>query len=179
MIQLEQIGSSSTFQYAAQKDEPRPLNAAGVRRRVIEGEGLGGFARRLTFNVAVTQQFLRPQQIFLALWRIASCQFRSWTDERRQRAAESRGAPGRGDRSAHRQARRRNEMRSADPRLRWRVPRPQVQCLPENTSAARPIEVISVKTSHAPVWNPETCNEAAATEFPGFRRQPLVAVDCC
>ncbi len=30
--------------------EPRPLDAAGVRRRVIEGEGLGGFARRYKFN---------------------------------------------------------------------------------------------------------------------------------
>ena len=35
---------------AAHKEEPRLLNAAGVRRRVIEGEGLGGFARRLTAN---------------------------------------------------------------------------------------------------------------------------------
>jgi len=35
---------------AAHKEEPRLLNAAGVRRRVIEGEGLGGFARRLTIN---------------------------------------------------------------------------------------------------------------------------------
>jgi hypothetical protein len=33
-----------------QKDEPRPRKAAGVRRRVIEGEGLGGFARHLTIN---------------------------------------------------------------------------------------------------------------------------------
>ena len=32
------------------KEEPRLLNTAGVRRRVIEGEGLGGFARRLTVN---------------------------------------------------------------------------------------------------------------------------------
>jgi hypothetical protein len=31
-----------------EKDEPRPQNTAGARRRVIEGEGLGGFARRLT-----------------------------------------------------------------------------------------------------------------------------------
>ncbi len=30
-----------------QKEEPRPLKAAGAQRRVIEGEGLGGFARRL------------------------------------------------------------------------------------------------------------------------------------
>ncbi len=30
--------------------EPRPLDAAGVRRRVIEGEGLGGFARRHQVN---------------------------------------------------------------------------------------------------------------------------------
>jgi len=35
---------------ASHKEEPRLLNAAGVRRRVIEGEGLGGFARRLTVN---------------------------------------------------------------------------------------------------------------------------------
>jgi hypothetical protein len=36
--------------YWPHKEEPRLLNAAGVRRRVIEGEGLGGFARRLTVN---------------------------------------------------------------------------------------------------------------------------------
>src|SRR5947207_1287256 len=36
--------------YCPHKEEPRLLNAAGVRRRVIEGEGLGGFARRLTVN---------------------------------------------------------------------------------------------------------------------------------
>ena len=35
---------------ASHKEEPRLLNTAGVRRRVIEGEGLGGFARRLTIN---------------------------------------------------------------------------------------------------------------------------------
>ncbi len=32
------------------KREPRPLDAAEVRRRVIEGEGLGGFARRHHVN---------------------------------------------------------------------------------------------------------------------------------
>jgi hypothetical protein len=40
---------------------------AGVRRRVIEGEGLGGFARRLTFNVAFGALFRRQAQIFLSL----------------------------------------------------------------------------------------------------------------
>ena len=29
------------------KEEPRPLKTAGAQRRVIEGEGLGGFARRI------------------------------------------------------------------------------------------------------------------------------------
>ena len=40
------------------KEEPRLLNAAGVRRRVIEGEGLGGFARRLTVNDLAEGLFL-------------------------------------------------------------------------------------------------------------------------
>jgi hypothetical protein len=33
---------------------------------VIEGEGLGGFARRLTINVSPGRRFLPPQQIFSA-----------------------------------------------------------------------------------------------------------------
>ena len=43
---------------AAHKEEPRLLNTAGVRRRVIEGEGLGGFARRPTVNVEIACVFL-------------------------------------------------------------------------------------------------------------------------
>jgi hypothetical protein len=38
---------------------------AGVRRRVIEGEGLGGFARRFTLNVAFGALFRSRLQIFL------------------------------------------------------------------------------------------------------------------
>jgi hypothetical protein len=34
---------------------------------VIEGEGLGGFARRLTVNVGLDGQFLPPPQIFSVL----------------------------------------------------------------------------------------------------------------
>jgi hypothetical protein len=37
---------------------------AGSRRRVIEGEGLGGFARRLTINVALAGWFLPPAKFF-------------------------------------------------------------------------------------------------------------------
>jgi hypothetical protein len=39
------------------------VNAAGVRRRVIEGEGLGGFARRLTINGSAGGLF-RPLPLF-------------------------------------------------------------------------------------------------------------------
>ena len=34
------------FPQGAEKGEPRPLKRPGFQRRVIEGEGLGGFARR-------------------------------------------------------------------------------------------------------------------------------------
>jgi hypothetical protein len=36
----------------------------GVQRRVIEGEGLGGFARRLSINAAVGVWFLRFPKFF-------------------------------------------------------------------------------------------------------------------
>jgi hypothetical protein len=41
-----------SFKHApeAEKNEPQPPGAAGVRRRVIGGKGLGGFTRRLTDN---------------------------------------------------------------------------------------------------------------------------------
>jgi hypothetical protein len=38
--------------------------ATGVRRRVIEGEGLGGFARRYIINFVPVIWFRRRQQIF-------------------------------------------------------------------------------------------------------------------
>jgi hypothetical protein len=37
--------------------------AAGVRRRVIEGEGLGGFARRVSVNDSAGALF-RPRRFF-------------------------------------------------------------------------------------------------------------------
>ena len=46
-----------------QKNEPQPLRAAGVRRRLIEGEGLGGFARRLSVNDSLEGLF-RPGKHF-------------------------------------------------------------------------------------------------------------------
>jgi hypothetical protein len=46
------------------KREPRSLGATGARRRVIEGEGLGGFARRYRYNVGVVNWFLCGQQFF-------------------------------------------------------------------------------------------------------------------
>ena len=44
--------------------ELRPLEATGVQRRVIEGEGLGGFARHLTVNGGLRESFRRQQQFF-------------------------------------------------------------------------------------------------------------------
>ena len=44
------IDQRSPWSADPQKREPRPLVAAGAQRRVIEGEGLGGFARRHTVN---------------------------------------------------------------------------------------------------------------------------------
>ena len=47
---------------------------------MIEGEGLGGFARRLTLNVALGVLFLEAEQIFLSasknflLWNPAGCE---------------------------------------------------------------------------------------------------------
>ena len=38
--------SSAICDPVQERREPRPPEAAGVQRRVIEGEGLGGFARR-------------------------------------------------------------------------------------------------------------------------------------
>jgi hypothetical protein len=40
------------------------LTAAGVQRRVIEGEGLGGFARRYPINAWFANRFLGDQRIF-------------------------------------------------------------------------------------------------------------------
>ena len=44
--------------------EPRPLGAAGVQRRVIEGEGLGGFARRHSLNALIVNRFRAAQRFF-------------------------------------------------------------------------------------------------------------------
>jgi hypothetical protein len=47
-----------------EKREPRPLVAAGAQRRVIEGEGLGGFARRHTVNAWLVNRFLAAPRFF-------------------------------------------------------------------------------------------------------------------
>ena len=48
---------------ALKRMNPNRLRAAGVRRRVIEGEGLGGFARRVTVNDSAEGLF-RPRRFF-------------------------------------------------------------------------------------------------------------------
>jgi hypothetical protein len=51
---------------ALKRMNPNRLRAAGVRRRVIEGEGLGGFARRVTVNDSAEGLF-RPLRYFFAV----------------------------------------------------------------------------------------------------------------
>ena len=55
----------ATTTFALPEKERTPVAyATRVRRRVIEGEGLGGFARRYLINSAVVIPFRRDRRIF-------------------------------------------------------------------------------------------------------------------
>src|SRR5262249_10525388 len=68
----------SAIRHDPKKREPRPLVAAGAQRRVIEGEGLGGFARRHTVNAWSVNRFPAAPRFFCSGLRCGSEIFWCW-----------------------------------------------------------------------------------------------------